>query len=76
MSARDFQMRIILVEAGKALNSFNNLLKNLNKKETSLTSEKLIKSEIKAFPFKLGTKWKSLELLFIFNIIWSFLLYN
>ena len=56
MSARDFQMRIILVEAGKALTSFNNLLKNLNKKETSLTSEKLIKSEIKAFPFKLGTK--------------------
>ena len=47
MNARDFQMRIILVEAGKALNSFNNLLKNLNKKETSLTSEKLIKSEIK-----------------------------
>lgn len=32
MSARDFQMRIILVEAGKALSSFNNLLKNLNKR--------------------------------------------
>ena len=48
MSARDFRMRILLVEAGEALNRFNNLLKNLNKKETSLTSEKLIKSEIKA----------------------------
>lgn len=49
-------MRILLVEAGEALNRFNNPLKNLNKKETSLTSEKLIKSEIKAFHFKLGTK--------------------
>ena len=74
MSARDFQMRIMLVEARKALNSFNNLLKNLNKKGTSLTSEKLIKSEIKAFPFKLGTKWEILDLLFMLNIIWSSLL--
>lgn len=74
MSARDFRMRILLVEAGEALNRFNNLLKNLNKKETSLTSEKLIKSEIKAFHFKLGTKWESLELVFLLNIIWSSLL--
>lgn len=74
MSARDFQMRIILVEARKALNSFNNLLKNLNKKEMSLTSEKLIKSEIKAFHFKLGTKWEILDLLFILHIIWNSLL--
>lgn len=51
MNARDFQMRIILVEAGKALNSFNNLLKKPQQEGNFFNLRKVDKIWNKSIPF-------------------------